>query len=47
MELFLSSRCGYSIVGQEFTKMGWGFAFPRDSPLAIDMSTAVLKLSEK
>ncbi|KAB2623634.1 glutamate receptor 3.6-like [Pyrus ussuriensis x Pyrus communis] len=47
MELFLSIRCGYSIVGQEFTKMGWGFAFPRDSPLAIDMSTAVLKLSEK
>ncbi|XP_050125335.1 glutamate receptor 3.6-like isoform X2 [Malus sylvestris] len=47
MELFLSVRCGYSIVGQEFTKMGWGFAFPRDSPLAIDMSTAVLKLSEK
>ncbi|KAK9948231.1 hypothetical protein M0R45_003817 [Rubus argutus] len=46
MELFLSSRCGYSIVGQEFTKMGWGFAFPRDSPLAIDMSTAILKLSE-
>ncbi|PQP99175.1 glutamate receptor 3.6-like [Prunus yedoensis var. nudiflora] len=27
--------------------MGWGFAFPRDSPLATDMSTAVLKLSEK
>lgn len=25
MELFLASRCGYSIVGQEFTKMGWGF----------------------
>ncbi|KAK9995513.1 hypothetical protein SO802_020199 [Lithocarpus litseifolius] len=32
--------------GQEFTKVGWGFAFPRDSPLAIDMSTAILKLSE-
>ncbi|KAB2623631.1 glutamate receptor 3.3-like [Pyrus ussuriensis x Pyrus communis] len=47
MELFLSVRCGYSIVGQEFIKMGWGFAFPRDSPLAIHMSTAVLKLSEK
>ncbi|KAF3440257.1 hypothetical protein FNV43_RR18541 [Rhamnella rubrinervis] len=46
MELFLSTRCEYSIVGQEFTKMGWGFAFPRDSPLAIDMSTAILKLSE-
>ncbi|GMN28649.1 hypothetical protein TIFTF001_002123 [Ficus carica] len=46
MEVFLSTRCEYSIVGQEFTKMGWGFAFPRDSPLAIDMSTAILKLSE-
>ncbi|XP_059437791.1 glutamate receptor 3.6-like [Corylus avellana] len=46
MELFLSSRCEFGIVGQEFTKMGWGFAFPRESPLAIDMSTAILKLSE-
>ncbi|XP_047167594.1 glutamate receptor 3.3-like [Vigna umbellata] len=46
MELFLATRCEYGIVGQEFTKMGWGFAFPRDSPLAIDMSTAILKLSE-
>ncbi|XP_059440455.1 glutamate receptor 3.6-like [Corylus avellana] len=46
MELFLSTRCEFGIVGQEFTKMGWGFAFPRDSPLAIDMSTAILKLSE-
>ncbi|KAJ7953238.1 Glutamate receptor [Quillaja saponaria] len=39
MELFLSTRCEFSIVGQEFTKNGWGFAFPRDSPLAIDVST--------
>ncbi|XP_023767390.1 glutamate receptor 3.6 [Lactuca sativa] len=46
IELFLSSRCEFSIVGQEFTKNGWGFAFPRDSPLAADMSTAILKLSE-
>ncbi|KAH7851841.1 hypothetical protein Vadar_017175 [Vaccinium darrowii] len=46
MELFLSSRCEFSIVGHEFTKSGWGFAFPRDSPLAIGMSTAILKLSE-
>ncbi|KAM3252105.1 glutamate receptor 3.6 isoform X1 [Capsicum annuum] len=46
MELFLSTRCQFSILGQEFTKNGWGFAFPRDSPLAIDMSTAILKLSE-
>ncbi|KAL4577794.1 hypothetical protein LXL04_013908 [Taraxacum kok-saghyz] len=46
VELFLSSRCDFSIVGQEFTRNGWGFAFPRDSPLAADMSTAILKLSE-
>ncbi|XP_076921691.1 glutamate receptor 3.6-like [Bidens hawaiensis] len=46
VELFLSTRCDFSIVGQEFTKNGWGFAFPRDSPLAADMSTAILKLSE-
>lgn len=46
VELFLSSQCKYRIVGQEFTKSGWGFAFPRDSPLAVDMSTAILTLSE-
>lgn len=46
VELFLSSYCKYKIVGQEFTKSGWGFAFQRDSPLAVDMSTAILTLSE-
>ncbi|KDP43780.1 hypothetical protein JCGZ_22407 [Jatropha curcas] len=46
IELFLSSQCEFSIVGQEFSKNGWGFAFPRDSPLALDMSNAILKLSE-
>ncbi|KAK6237219.1 hypothetical protein QUC31_002688 [Theobroma cacao] len=46
MELFLSTQCEFSIVGSEFSKMGWGFAFPRDSQLAVDMSTAILKLSE-
>ncbi|EEF52890.1 glutamate receptor 3 plant, putative [Ricinus communis] len=46
VELFLSSQCSFRIVGQEFTKSGWGFAFPRDSPLAVDMSTAILELSE-
>lgn len=25
IELFLSTRCQFSIVGQEFTKNGWGF----------------------
>lgn len=46
VELFLSSNCKFRVVGQEFTKSGWGFVFPRDSPLAIDMSTAILQLSE-
>ncbi|XP_010266236.1 PREDICTED: glutamate receptor 3.2-like [Nelumbo nucifera] len=46
VELFLSKQCKFSIVGREFTKSGWGFAFPRDSPLAVDMSTAILTLSE-
>ncbi|KAK9021529.1 hypothetical protein V6N11_011516 [Hibiscus sabdariffa] len=48
IELFLSTTdCLYQIVGPEFTKSGWGFAFQRDSPLAVDMSTAILQLSEK
>ncbi|XP_073023644.1 glutamate receptor 3.2-like isoform X1 [Primulina eburnea] len=46
MELFLSNHCKFQVVGQDFTKSGWGFAFPRDSPLAMDMSTAILTLSE-
>ncbi|XP_072985700.1 glutamate receptor 3.1-like isoform X1 [Typha latifolia] len=46
VELFLSTHCKFAIVGSEFTKSGWGFAFPRDSPLAIDLSTAILTLSE-
>ncbi|KAF2312514.1 hypothetical protein GH714_034927 [Hevea brasiliensis] len=46
IELFLSSQCEFSIVGQEFSQNGWGFAFPRDSALALDMSTAILQLSE-
>ncbi|KAJ8629311.1 hypothetical protein MRB53_022634 [Persea americana] len=46
IQLFLSSHCKFKIVGQEFTKSGWGFAFPRDSSLAVDMSTAILALSE-
>lgn len=25
IELFLSSRCDYTVVGQEFTRNGWGF----------------------
>lgn len=36
----------FLLVGFEFTKSGWGFAFQRDSPLAVDLSTAILQLSE-
>ncbi|XVE93053.1 hypothetical protein REPUB_Repub01dG0157000 [Reevesia pubescens] len=46
VDLFLSDHCEFSIRGQEFTRRGWGFAFPRDSQLAVDMSTAILALSE-
>ncbi|GLT96788.1 hypothetical protein SLE2022_143870 [Rubroshorea leprosula] len=46
VELFLSKRTDFGIIGQPFTKSGWGFAFQKDSPLAVDMSTAILKLSE-
>ncbi|KAL1215656.1 Glutamate receptor 3.2 [Cardamine amara subsp. amara] len=46
VDLFLSEFCGFAIRGQEFTRSGWGYAFPRDSPLAVDMSTAILGLSE-
>ncbi|KAM0007641.1 putative periplasmic binding protein-like I [Helianthus debilis subsp. tardiflorus] len=47
VELFMTyTQCEFRIVGREFTKSGWGFAFQRDSPLALDLSTAVLQLSE-
>lgn len=47
IELFMSkTNCEFRTVGQEFTKSGWGFAFQRDSPLAVDLSTAILQLSE-
>lgn len=46
IDIFLSNYCSFRIVGEEFTKEGWGFAFQRDSPLAADLSTAILQLSE-
>ncbi|CAL5035585.1 unnamed protein product [Urochloa decumbens] len=46
IDIFLSNYCNFRIVGQQFTREGWGFAFQRDSPLAEDMSTAILQLSE-
>ncbi|KAK2370227.1 glutamate receptor 3.3 [Trifolium repens] len=46
VELFLSKETEFGIIGQPFTRSSWGFAFQRDSPLALDMSTAILKLAE-
>ncbi|OMO75507.1 Ionotropic glutamate receptor [Corchorus capsularis] len=46
VELFLANRADFGIIGQPFTRSGWGFAFQRGSALAVDMSTAILKLSE-
>ncbi|GJX06066.1 glutamate receptor 3.2-like protein [Tanacetum coccineum] len=46
VDLFLSKYCRFQVVGREFTKSGMGFAFPRDSPLAVDLSNAILKLTE-
>ncbi|RCV05816.1 hypothetical protein SEVIR_1G112500v4 [Setaria viridis] len=46
VELFLSTYCKIAVAGSDFTSRGWGFAFPRDSPLQVDLSTAILTLSE-
>ncbi|VAH36492.1 unnamed protein product [Triticum turgidum subsp. durum] len=46
VEIFLLLHPKFAVVGSEFTKSGWGFAFPRDSPLAVDLSTSILELSE-
>ncbi|XP_027360902.1 glutamate receptor 3.6-like isoform X2 [Abrus precatorius] len=46
IDIFLSTRCDLTVVGSEFTRNGWGFAFPRDSPLAIDLSTAILQMTD-
>ncbi|CAO2827834.1 unnamed protein product [Amaranthus hypochondriacus] len=41
----LSKRCDFTIRGQKFNRFGKGFAFPQGSELAVDMSTAILKLT--
>ncbi|CAK9133530.1 unnamed protein product [Ilex paraguariensis] len=46
LELFLLNHTDYGIVGESFRKTGWGFVFQRGSPLAVDLSTAILKLAE-
>ncbi|KAH9307571.1 hypothetical protein KI387_035482 [Taxus chinensis] len=46
VDLLLSQRCEFMISGQEFSKGDWGFAFQKGSQLAVDISTAILKLKE-
>jgi ionotropic glutamate receptor len=43
---FYHYNADFQIVGQQFTRSGWGFVFPKGSQLAIDMSTTILSLSE-
>ncbi|KAF5812300.1 putative periplasmic binding protein-like I [Helianthus annuus] len=46
IELFLLDHHDFAIVGQPFTRSGWGFAFKRDSPLATTLSLSIMQLSE-
>ncbi|XP_057833443.1 glutamate receptor 3.6 isoform X2 [Cryptomeria japonica] len=45
--LFLSTRCNaFSKVGPTYRTGGYGFVFPKGSPLVSDISKAILNLSE-
>eukprot|EP00250_Pteridium_aquilinum_P005292 c15407_g1_i1 orf=288-1187(+) len=48
VQLFLASefKNEFTTAGQEFTKSGWAFAFPKNSQLTADMSEAILRMSE-
>eukprot|EP01018_Ginkgo_biloba_P034588 Gb_08197 [translate_table: standard] len=47
IQSFLATRCDLTIAGQTaFTNGGWGFGFPKDSQLAMDMTTVILELAE-
>ncbi|XP_043710262.1 glutamate receptor 2.7-like [Telopea speciosissima] len=47
MKLFLSKYCDkYTMVGPTYKADGFGFAFPKGSPLASDVSRAVLNVTE-
>ncbi|KAH7294358.1 hypothetical protein KP509_28G068100 [Ceratopteris richardii] len=48
VQLFLASEATdeFTTAGQEFTKSGWAFAFPKNSQLTSDMSEAILRMSE-
>ncbi|XP_058090626.1 glutamate receptor 2.9-like [Magnolia sinica] len=47
VKLFLATNCkGYATVGPTLEVGGFGFVFPKGSPLAIDVSEATLKVRE-
>ncbi|XP_019193276.1 PREDICTED: glutamate receptor 2.8-like isoform X2 [Ipomoea nil] len=47
LRLFLGKYCGkYTIVGPTYKTAGFGFAFPRGSPLVPDVSRAILRVTE-
>nr|CAD1825571.1 unnamed protein product [Ananas comosus var. bracteatus] len=47
LKLFLSQHCDdYDMVGRIYKTGGFGFVFPRNSPLVADVSQAVLNVTE-
>ncbi|VAI77006.1 hypothetical protein VPH35_123957 [Triticum aestivum] len=47
IKLFLAKHCkGYTMVGPIYKSEGFGFAFPKRSPLVDDFSRAILKITE-
>jgi len=46
IQLFLSKQCGFTTVGGQFSKSGWGFTFQKGSLLTMDISTTILALSK-
>eukprot|EP01018_Ginkgo_biloba_P015159 Gb_26917 [translate_table: standard] len=46
IRVFLSTQCGYTMVGPTYRTGGLGFVFPKGFPLVSDISRAVLELSE-
>ncbi|CAN6221376.1 unnamed protein product [Urochloa humidicola] len=47
LKLFLSQYCdGYAMVGPIYKDAGFGFVFPKGSPMAADVSRAIVSLTE-
>ncbi|XP_034578192.2 glutamate receptor 2.5-like [Setaria viridis] len=47
LKLFMSKHCrNHSIIGRVYKTGGFGFVFPKGSPLVTDVSRAILKVTE-